>query len=42
VDPKERIDLVEISIESTNGISLSLQEVTQGKIKETLDKLLSV
>ncbi len=42
VDPNERIDLVEISIESTNGISLSLQEVTQGKIKETLDKLLSV
>ena len=41
VDPNERLDLVEISIESTNGISLSLQEVTQDKIKETLDKLLS-
>ena len=41
VDPNERIDLVEISIESTNGVSLSLQEVTQDKIKETLDKLLS-
>lgn len=41
VDPNERIDLVEISIESTNGVSLSLQEVTQDKIKETLDKVLS-
>lgn len=41
VEPNERIDLVEISIESTNGVSLSLQEVTQVKIKETLDKLLS-
>ena len=41
VDPNERIDLVEISIESTNGVSLSLQEVTQAKIKETLDKVLS-
>ena len=42
VDPNERIDLVEISIESTNGVSLSLQEVTQDKIKETLDRVLSV
>jgi hypothetical protein len=41
VDPNERIDLVEISIESTNGVSLSLQEVTADKIKDTLNKLLS-
>jgi hypothetical protein len=41
VDPNERIDLVEISIESTNGVSLSLQEVTADKIKNTLNKLLS-
>lgn len=41
IDASERIDLVEISIESNNGISLSLQEITQSKTEETLNKLLS-
>jgi hypothetical protein len=41
IDASERIDLVEISIESNNGISLSLQEITQSKIEETLNKLIS-
>ena len=34
VDPNERIDFVEISIESTNGVSLALRDVTQSKIEE--------
>jgi len=41
VDSKERIDLFEVSIESTNGISLTLQEVFQSKIEETLSHLLA-
>ena len=41
VDSGERIDLFEVSIESTNGISLTLQEVFQSKIEETLNKVLS-
>jgi hypothetical protein len=41
VDPNERIDFVEISIESTNGVSLALRDVTQSKIEETLNKVLA-
>ena len=41
VDSKERIDLFEVSIESTNGISLTLQEVFQPKIEETLNQVLA-
>lgn len=41
VDSKERIDLFEVSIESTNRISLTLQEVFQSKIEETLNQVLA-
>lgn len=41
VDSSERIDLFEVSIESTNGISLTLQEVFQPKIEETLNQVLA-
>lgn len=41
VDSNERIDLFEVSIESTNGISLTLHEVFQPKIEETLNQVLA-
>lgn len=41
LDEHELIDLAEISTDSDNGFSISLKEVTQMKIKDTLSKVLA-
>jgi hypothetical protein len=41
VDSNERVDSFEVSIESTNGVVISLQEVYQSKIAETLNQVLA-